>query len=101
MPAIWSIEQLERNLADGGVIVAHWRASLADGPFFASVYGSCLFRPDPSSPTFIPFDQLTEANVLQWVFNSLGSDGVSLQESRLQEQIEAERNPTVIIGKPW
>ena len=27
----WTISTLERELADGGVIVAHWRATAVDG----------------------------------------------------------------------
>ena len=32
----WTISTLERELSDGGVVVAHWRATLVDGEHSAS-----------------------------------------------------------------
>jgi hypothetical protein len=61
---VWTIAQLERNTADGGVVVAHWRATANDGDYSASSYGTCGFTPDPTAPDFVPFESLTEADVL-------------------------------------
>ena len=36
----WTISTLERTLADGGVTVAHWRATDVDGDYSASSYGT-------------------------------------------------------------
>jgi hypothetical protein len=60
----WTIAQLERNTSDGGVVVAHWRATATDGDYSASSYGTCGFTPDPTAPDFVPFESLTEADVL-------------------------------------
>ena len=38
--ATWTIANLERNLDDGGVFVAHWRASSTEGDYSASSYGT-------------------------------------------------------------
>jgi hypothetical protein len=67
----WTIAQLERNTSDGGVVVAHWRATATDGDYSASSYGTAGFTPDPTAPDFVPFDDLTEADVLEWVYESL------------------------------
>jgi hypothetical protein len=37
---VWTIAQLERNTSDGGVVVAHWRATATDGDYSASSYGT-------------------------------------------------------------
>ena len=37
--ATWTIANLERNLADGGVTVAHWRVTEVDGDYSASSSG--------------------------------------------------------------
>jgi hypothetical protein len=42
----WTIAQLERNSADDGVTVAHWRVSKTEGEHTASSYGTCGFTPD-------------------------------------------------------
>ena len=47
MTTVWQISQMERTLADGGVVVCHWRATATDGDFSASSYGTAGFTPDP------------------------------------------------------
>ena len=44
--ATWTNANLERNLADGGVTVAHWRVTEVDGDYSASSYGTVGFTPD-------------------------------------------------------
>jgi len=93
-----TIANLERNTADDGVIVCHWRANKADGDYTASSYGTVSFTPDPTSPDFTPFADLTEAQVVGWVEAEL--DMVSL-EANLDAQIESQKNPVTVAGTPW
>ena len=59
----WTISTLERELSDGGVVVAHWRATASETvgtgddavTYSASSYGTVGFTPDPSSPDYIPY----------------------------------------------
>ena len=95
---IWSIANLERNTADGGVVVAHFRATLTDGDYSASSYGTCGFTPDPTADGFVPYDNLTEADVLAWVWDSMDKDAV---EASLTAKIEEQKNPTTEAGVPW
>jgi len=94
----WTISTLERELSDGGVIVAHWRATAVDGDFSASSYGTVGFTPDPSASGFIDYDSLTEADVIGWVQAELDQDAI---EASLAAQIEADKNPTQAAGVPW
>ena len=96
--ATWTIAQLERNTADGGVIVAHWRVTAVDGDYSASAYGTCGFSPDASAPDYIAYDQLTESDVLEWVYASVDKDSV---EASLASQIDEQKNPTTEAGVPW
>lgn len=97
----WTIEQLERQTETGGVIIAHWRVNATDGyRYSAGSYGSAGFTPDPESPDFIPFDQLTESDVLNWLWEKEGFDKNEI-ENRLQSQIDAQKNPVTITGLPW
>ena len=95
---VWTIAQLERNTADGGVVVAHWRATATDGDYSASAYGTAGFTPDPTSPDFVPFDDLTEADVLEWVYAALDKDAT---EEALASQIEDQKAPQTVAGTPW
>ena len=96
----WTISTLERELSDGGVIVAHWRVSASDGDYSASSYGTAGFTPDPESEDFVAYDDLTEADVLAWVWDQ--SEGWKDDvEAALQGKIDAEKNPTTAAGVPW
>lgn len=94
----WSIAQLERTLPEGGVITAHWRVTSVDGDHTASAYGTAGFTPDPTDPAFIPYENLTEADVLGWVWGSVDKDET---EANLAAQIDAQKNPTSAAGVPW
>ena len=94
----WTISTLERELSDGGVVVAHWRATAVDGDFSASNYGTIGFTPDPSAAGFIAYDSLTEADVIGWVQAEVDKDAI---EASLAAQIEADKNPTQAAGVPW
>ena len=100
--ATWTIANLERELADGGVTVAHWRCTeeetVGEETFSASSYGTVGFTPDPTAPDYIAYDSLTEANVLGWVWESVDQ---SATEAALTAKIEADKNPTSGSGVPW
>jgi len=102
----WTIATLERELADGGVTVAHWRCTEEETvgtgddavTYSASSYGTVGFTPDPTASDYIAYADLTEADVLGWVYESVGQDTV---EAALTAKIEAEKNPTTADGVPW
>ena len=94
----WTIAQCEHDVATGGIAVAHWRVSAVDGDFTASAYGTAGFTPDATSPDFKPYDQVTEAEVLGWVWASVDKDET---EANLVNQIDAQKNPVTAAGTPW
>jgi hypothetical protein len=95
----WTIPTCEHDIATGGITVAHWRCSAVDGDYSASAYGTCGFTPDATSPDFKPYDEVTEAEVLGWVWGSgVGKDET---EASLATQIEAQKNPVSASGTPW
>ncbi len=96
--ATWTIANLERNLADGGVTVAHWRVTEVDGDYTASSYGTVGFTPDASADDFVAYDSLTEATVLGWVQAEVDQDAT---EAALTANIEAQKNPVTADGMPW
>lgn len=96
------IAQLERHLPDGVVMTAHWTADKTEGDYGAGAYGSIqLPEKDPSDPTFVPYDQLTEAQVIEWVKKAMGKEQLAELEANLDNQIEVLKNPTSAAGIPW
>jgi len=96
--ATWTIATLERELSDGGVVVAHWRVTEVDGDYSASAYGTCSFTYDSSDPSFVSYDSLTEADVLGWVWGVVDQ---AATEAALAADIEAQQHPTTADGVPW
>jgi len=94
----WTISTLERELSDGGVIVAHWICRASDGDFSASSYGTAGFIQDPEADDFTPYEDLTEEQVLEWVWESVDKDAT---EAALAQKIEDQKHPTTAAGVPW
>jgi hypothetical protein len=104
--ATWTIANLERNVADGGVTVAHWRVTESETvgtgddavTYSASSYGTVGFTPDADADGFVAYDDLTESAVLAWVHESVDQDAT---EAALTANIEAQKNPVSADGMPW
>lgn len=95
----WTISQCEHDVATGGITVAHWRVTATDGDYSASAYGTAGFTPDPDAPGFVPYANVTEAEVLGWCWaNGIDKDAA---EASLASQIEAQKHPTTASGLPW
>ena len=100
--ATWTIANLERNVADGGVIVAHWRVTesetVGEDTYTASSYGTCGFTPDASAEDFIAYDDLTEEVVMGWVHAEVDQ---AETEAALTANIAEQKTPTTADGMPW
>ena len=94
----WTIANLERNTDDGGVVVAHWRCTAEDGEYTASSYGTVGFTPDADADGFISFDNLTEADVLGWVYAEVDQ---AETEAALDANIAEQKTPATTDGVPW
>ena len=96
--ANWTIANLERNTSDGGVTIAHWRVTAEDGEYTASSYGTVGFTPDADADGFIAFDNLTEADVLGWVYAEVDQ---AQTEAALDADIAEQKTPVTTDGVPW
>ena len=100
--ATWTIANLERNVADGGVTVAHWRVTesetVGEDIFTASAYGTVGFTPDADADGFVAYDDLTEEVVMGWVHADVDKDAT---EAALTANIEGQKNPVSADGMPW
>ena len=95
MTITWAIVQLDRQISDGLVTVAHRRADAVDGEHSAGSYGSVGFERGES---FIAYESLTEAQVIAWAKEKLE---VAEIEASLQTQIDAKKYPAIATGTPW
>ena len=94
----WQIANMERNTADDGVVVCHWRCTGVDGDHSASSYGTTSHTPDPTAAGFVPYADLTEATVLGWVHAAVDK---AATEAAIADKIDAMANPTTATGTPW
>jgi hypothetical protein len=91
----WKITDTDRNLPSGYVFCAHWRATAVDGEHSASVYSTCSWA---DGEVTIPYEDLTEQDVLDWVWVSVDKDAT---EQALADQIEMQKHPVTASGMPW
>lgn len=92
----WTITQCDSLTSDGYITTAHWTASVVDGEYSASVYGTCGFG--EGSPS-VPYSQVTEQEVLNWCWAS-GVDKDAIEAS-LAAQIDLQKHPVQQAGVPW
>ena len=91
----WSVSNLDSNTADGFVFCAHWQVSAVDGEHSASAYATVSW---PEGTPTIPYANLTEATVLNWVWESVDKTAT---EASLAAQIALLKNPVKATGTPW
>lgn len=107
---------MDRELPDGFVYMVGWRcnATSEDGQFTTVSHNTVGFQGSPSDPGFIPFDELTEEEVLEWVWASpsgyIDPDPDSgekepttkeLAEALLARTLDTMQHPTTASGLPW
>ena len=108
----WSVQDMQRTDADGAVFLIYWSmVAQSDGTpsYSASEGGKLRTEPDASAPDFIPYADLTENDVLGWVYDSLieGDETAAEAKARVeadrtakvQKQIDAAA--TTESGVPW
>lgn len=96
----WKISNLDRNTADGFVNTVHWTASQTDGDLYASTYSTVSFTKEDGI-NYVPYSELTEAAVVEWVKGSLGAEGVAAVDAALAANIAEQKAPKVATGTPW
>jgi hypothetical protein len=102
MTILWIIERLLVKPTEGSltdvVITADWRCNGTDETYSGTCYGSCSFQ--PPSGDFTPYEDLTEAQVLNWCYEN-GVDKTAI-EANVTQQIENQINPPVVtLPLPW
>jgi hypothetical protein len=102
MTILWIIERLLVKPTEGSltdvVITADWRCNGTDETYSGTCYGSCSFA--PPSGEFTPYEDLTEAQVLNWCYAN-GVDQAAI-EANVTQQINDQIDPPVVtLPLPW
>ena len=97
---LWTISNLDRDTADNFVNCVHWTASQIDGDFSASIYNTQSFTKE-DGVNLIPYADLTEATVIEWVKTAIGEDTVAAIDAALAAQIAEQQAPSKATGTPW
>jgi hypothetical protein len=108
----WSVTNMQHTDADGGVFLVYWSmVAQSDGTpsYSASEGGKLRCEYDASSSSYIAYADLTEDDVLGWVYNSLIEGEETAEEAKAR--IEADRTgkvqnqinaaATTASGVPW
>ena len=106
----WSVSNMTRNEADGGVVTVYWSCVASDGTFSATEGGKLRCEPDADAEGFVPYAELSEDAVLGWVYTSL-IEGEEETADEAKARIEANRTGKVqgqidrasaqAEGMPW
>ena len=108
----WSVSDMQHMDSDGGVFLVYWSmVAASDGTpsYTASEGGKLRCEYDASAADFISYSDLSEADVLGWVYTSLIEGEETADEakarietdraSKVQKQIDAAA--TTASGVPW
>lgn len=102
----WIITNLYTETVDrlqDYVVVAAFNVVGIDGEFSATVTGTQAFTVKEGNQ-FIPYQELTETTVIEWIKQELGEDGLLPITTYIDSEIEKQKNPPVIpqdTPLPW
>ena len=102
----WAVTALYTETIAGEqnyVVIANYSVVGVDGTYSASLSNIARFSTESVSP-FIPYEDLTEADVIGWIQADLGTDGVDNLYACIQGQIDSQINPPVVpvnTPLPW
>lgn len=88
---------------DNVVVQTYWKKIGTDGAHTGTFSGATPFSADsmPAGTTFIPFSQLKEADVLNWIKAVVVGQYEEHVNGAIQKQIDDAKNPVVDATLPW
>ena len=97
-----TIRHMDRSLPAGVCSFVHWTATEVDGEQSAVICGCTPLAPkDPSDPTFVPYESITEQQAQAWVQAAMGEAEMALLQQRLLDTIQDQKTPASASGVPW
>lgn len=98
----WTVENMKRTTSEGLVVEVLYRVIAKEGGIIADHRGKVNLEGDLESPDFVPFEKLTEEQVLGWVKSEVD---VPAKEADVQAILDAKAEKvaakTTLSGLPW
>jgi hypothetical protein len=100
---IWKIEKLESAsdtvVGKDYVVVVHWAVQGTHNGIFAKIPGKTKFDINANQSNFIPYTELTEETILNWVWTHVNKQTI---ESHLDIKINDLLTPKIkMLPLPW
>ena len=102
----WLVTTLWTQTIDGEqnyVVIASYDVTGVDDAYTSSLSNTAQFSTASVSP-FIPYEDLTNDIVVDWIKQELGENGIISIEACIQGQINSQINPPVspqVTPLPW
>lgn len=95
----WTINNLGSTVADGVVFVVNYEFTATDGTYLSGIQDFMDLNPPAEGDTIIPYSDLTEETVINWVKERIGDEIIAEWKTEFEEDLV--RQSTVQNGKPW
>jgi len=92
---ITSMQQWPSGTNAGYVVNVNWELTGNDGTNTASIGGNTQYPVTDAQAGFEPYASLTQAQVIGWVQESLGAQGIANFEANVQGQLSSLANPPI------
>ena len=101
---IWEVNKLTREAATGVVREVEWSLSKLNPRKLMYTTGVVNLTGSSSDPNFIPFENLTQEIVLEWITGSLNPQALYTELSSSWEDTKRPQSgssPIAGLGTPW
>ena len=102
----WTIQDLgtlDTSIATDYVVEVHFTVTGTEDSYSYRIPGFITFEVKEME-NFTPFSSLTHDEVVGWVKNTLSAEELAFYASKIQEEIESQKNPTPRVKysrAPW
>lgn len=97
----WKVTGLKKN-TDGTVVQTYWQKIGTDENGNEGTFsGATPFSGDPSAEGYVPFENLTEADVLGWVQGVVVGGYEEHVNAQIQKQIDQKISVVEEAAMPW
>lgn len=102
MQHTWKIYDLKRTIADGVVTEVTYACESNEGGFGTRKIGELTVTGSTDDPDFIPYEDLTQTDVLGWVDTNIDKTIFETENSAsIAQRIVAQAAITEASGIPW
>lgn len=99
----WTVENIKRKVDGDVVSTVVYRVVAKSGSLIADHKGKVdLPHKNPTTKTFVPFEKLTEEQVITWVKSKVDVSGIEASvQAALDAKVAKVSEATLKSGLPW